>query len=123
LTAIIAYFIAGISTAAFLTLWFVTSYRELARIKEEVVAAAEMVKMHRTLYMQELGGPNMKAAKRMLDTSNMVYMEIVKSYNVCLKKPLNRLPALMLGFHYISKDEKMTEDMTAHLTNDNNNNF
>lgn len=101
MTAIIPNIIAGISTIAFLSLWFVTSYRELSHKKQEVVAAAEQVKMHRTLRLKECGSSNRQAAKRMLDTSYMIYMETVKGYNSVLKKPINRFPGFIMGFRLI----------------------
>lgn len=101
MTVIIACFIAGISTAVFLTLWVVTSYQELLRKRQEVIAAAEQVELHCALHRQARESPNAKAAKKMLDTSRVVYLETVKSYNHCLRKPMNRLPGWVMGFRRI----------------------
>lgn len=105
LTIIIASYMAGISTATILTLWFVTSFRELDRKKKEVAAADEHVQMHRTIYMQVRGSPNAQAAKRMLDTSRVIYLETVKGYNDCVKNPIYRFPGFMMGFRIISETE------------------
>ena len=55
MTAIVVYFIAGLSTVAFFTLWIMTSYRELNSKKREVAAAAQQVHMHRKLYKETHG--------------------------------------------------------------------
>lgn len=103
MTALFPYFIAGISTVAFFTLWFITSYRELAHKKQEVIAASEQVQMHRTLLeLQEQGSQNLQAAKRMLDTSYMIYVETVKSYNLVLKNPIHHFSGLIMGFRFIT---------------------
>lgn len=103
MTAIFPYFIAGISTIAFFTLWFITSYRELNHKMQEVMTASEQVQMHRTLLeIQEPGSPNVHAAKRMLDTSYMIYNETVKSYNLVLKSPIHHFSGFMMGFRTIS---------------------
>ncbi len=103
MTAIVACFIAGLSTAAFLTLWFVISYRELAHKKLGVAAAAEQVQMHRTLFRQARGGPDAKTAKRMFDTSRLIYAEAAKCYNNTLKKPIYLFPGLIMGFRLLSE--------------------
>lgn len=105
MAAIIAYSMAGISTVAFITLWFTTSYRELSLKRQEVVSAKEQVEMHLSLYMQAQCSTNAQAAKRMLDTSRMIYGEIVKSYKNTLKKPLYRLPGFVMGFCLMSEIE------------------
>lgn len=105
MAAILACYLAGISTAAFLTLWFVTSHRELARKKQEVMAAAEQVQMHRTHYVQERGSSNAQMAKRMLDTGRMIYVETVKGYNNCLKNPMYRFPGFVMGFRLMPETE------------------
>lgn len=102
LTAIFPYFIAGISTIAFFTLWFITSYRELTHKKQEVMTASEQVQMHRTLLeIQEQGSPNIHAAKRMLDTSYMIYNETVIGYNLVLKNPIHHFSGFIMGFRFI----------------------
>lgn len=106
MTSIFPYFIAGISTIAFFTLWFLTSYRELTHKKQEVMTASEQVKMHRTLLeLQEQGSPNVNAAKRMLDTSYMIYVETVKGYNLALKNPIHYFSGLIMGFRFLSETE------------------
>lgn len=110
MTVIIACLIAGISIAAFLALWVVTSYRELGSKKQEVTAVAEQVQMHRTLYRQTRGSPNGQAAKKMLETSRMVYAGTVKGYNNCLKNRVYRLPGFVMGFRRVPEKIKETED-------------
>ena len=58
MTTIVVYFIAGLSTVAFFTLWAMTSYRELSPKKREVAAAAQQVHMHRKLYKETHGDEN-----------------------------------------------------------------
>lgn len=103
MTPIIAYLIAGLSTAALLTLWFVIAYQRLALKKQGVVAAAEQVQMHRNLFRQARGGPDAKAAQRMFDTSRLLYEEAAKCYNKTLKKPIYRFPGLIMGFRLLAE--------------------
>ncbi len=96
------YFIAGMCSVAFFILWFSISYKELSRKKQEVKAAAEQVQMHlELLELQEYGSPNIKAAKRMLNTSYMIYQETVKGYNHVFKSPAHHFSGVIMGFRSI----------------------
>ena len=99
--ATLGWFTAGIFVTAFVTLWFTVSYRELSIKKKSLTAIGEQVKIHRTLYMQERGGENDAAAQKILENKLMVYREVVKNYNEVLKRPINRIPAYIMGFHAV----------------------
>jgi hypothetical protein len=52
----------------------------------------------------------------MLQTSRMLYREAAKGYNRVLRKPMNRIPSLLLGFRtadeehgHQNKEEKPNE--------------
>lgn len=100
---LIAYIIAGFSFTALITLWFVIAYRELARKKREVIAAFEQVQLHNELHEQAQNSPNTHTAKKMLDTSRMIYTETVNGYNHCLKNIVYCFPGWVMGFRQISK--------------------
>lgn len=114
LTTIIAFFIAGGSTTAFLVLWFVTSYRELSSKKREVDVAAEQVRIHYNGNMQESDNSNAKIAKKMLDTSRMIYSETVRGYNDVLFNPINCFPGFIMGFREMSETDNI-----SYLSNEN----
>lgn len=101
---ILGWFIAGVCVQAFIILWFTVSYRELSAKRKSLMAIDEQVQIHRRLYMQERGGENDAMALKMLENKLMVYREVEKSYNNLLKKPWNRIPAYILGFHPIGKE-------------------
>ena len=100
----LGWFMAGISIAAFVTLWFVISYKELSMKRSSLEAIVEQVQIHRRLYMQERGGENDTVAKNILDNKIMVYQEIEKDYKALLKRPMNRIPAYIMGFTSIYKE-------------------
>jgi len=54
--------------------------------------------------MQERGGENDAAALKILENKLLVYREVEKSYNALLKKPMNRIPACIMGFHPTGKE-------------------
>lgn len=107
LTETIGWFIAGISVAAFVILWFTVSFRELSTMQKSLDTISEQVQMHRRLYMQERGSENDDAAKKIFENKLMVYRETVKNYNVLLKRPMNRIPAYIMGFHPAGKERCM----------------
>ncbi len=100
----LGWFMAGISIAAFVTLWFVISYKELSMKRSSLEAIGEQVQIHRRLYMQERGGENDTVAKNILENKIMVYQEIEKDYKALLKRPMNRIPAYIMGFTSINKE-------------------
>jgi hypothetical protein len=97
--AALGWFIAGICITAFITLWFIVSFRELSEKRKSLDAIAEQVQTHRRLYMQERGGENDAAALNILENKLMVYREVERDYDGLIKRPINRIPAYILGFH------------------------
>lgn len=102
--ATLGWFVAGICVAAFLTLWFIVSFKELSAKRKSLEIINEQVEMHRRLYMQERGGENEAAALKILENKLLVYREVEKSYNALIKKPMNRIPAYIMGFHPTGKE-------------------
>lgn len=107
LTTLIACIIAGICATAFVALWFRVSYCVLADKYREVEATAEQSRMHYSNYRQERGNPNAEAAKRIFDTSRMIYRESLNKYNQVYSKPINRFPGMLMGFR-IGKERDFT---------------
>lgn len=103
-TTMLGWFVAGIGIAAFITLWFAVSYKELSVKKKSLDTISEQVQMHRRLHMQERGGENDAAAQKILENKLMVYREVEKSYNALIRRPLNRIPAYIMGFHPVGKE-------------------
>ncbi len=97
--AIMGWVIAGICITAFITLWFLVSFRELSEKRKSLEAIAAQVQIHRRLYMQERGGENDAAAQNILENKLMVYREVERDYEALMKKPMNRIPAYIMRFH------------------------
>ncbi len=104
--ATLGWFIAGICVTAFVTLWFIVSYRELSAKQKILDTINEQVQMHRKLYMQERGGENDAAAQKILENKLMVYREVEKDYNALLKRPINRIPAYIMGFQPVGRERR-----------------
>lgn len=103
----LGWFIAGICLAAFIVLWFAVSFGQLSEKRRSLAAISEQVQMHRILHMQERGGENDAAALNILENKLMVYREVEKNYNELLKRPMNRIPAYILGFHPVGKEHEI----------------
>ena len=94
----LGWFIAGIFFAAFITLWFVSSYKELTEKRNSLVAIGEQVTLYRKLCMQERGGINEISSQKILSAKIAAYNEALKEYELSLKKLKNYIPAYMMGF-------------------------
>ena len=103
-TGLLGWFIAGICVLVFVILWFTVSFRELSAKNKSLTAIVEQVQIHRRFYMQERGGENDSAAKKILENKIMVYREVEKDYNVLLKRPINIIPAYIMRFHPSDKE-------------------
>lgn len=103
-TDAMGWFIAGICVCAFLALWLVVSYRELAGRRKKLDAIREQVDYHRKLCMQERGGELDPAAQNILENKIIVCQELEKDYNRALKNPLYAIPGYLLGFHRRERD-------------------
>lgn len=95
---VLAWFIAGISTAGFVTLWFMAAYRELENARQGIENARRQMLLHSELYPRVRDGPNEAAAQSSVDTTQMIYHEVVKKYEHIRRKPMNRIPAFVFRF-------------------------
>lgn len=98
MSSIIAYCVAGICAAGFVTIWFSTAYKELSAARNSLTDLEEQLRLHERLSDQVRDGPDARSAASMLETSRMLCREAAKGYNYKLSKPMNRLPALLMGF-------------------------
>lgn len=99
----IAWLLAGVSTAGLVIIWFVSTHRELARAKQSVENAIRQVRLHVDGCAQVCHEPYEAAAANSLSVSRLIYREAVKNYEATRYKPVNRLPALLLGYRAIPK--------------------
>ena len=88
-------------------IWFTTAYVELSTKRNCFADLDEQLRLHEGLYAQASGDPYVRSANRMMETSRMLYLEATKGYNNILHKPMNSVPALMMGFK--SADENHTK--------------
>lgn len=105
MTETIAIVIAVLCAAAFLSLWFTVSYQILSNKYKEVEAAAEQIKVHYDLYRQKIEGPNAEVARRMLDTSRLIYRQSQNNYNKVYKRLIYHFPGYLMGFRLITDKE------------------
>ncbi len=101
----IAWLLAGVSTAGLVIIWFVSAYRELARAKQSIENAIRQVRLHIDGCAQVCRGPYEAAAANSLSVSRSIYREAVKNYEAVRYKPVNRLPALLLGYRTIPETD------------------
>ena len=110
----IACFIAGICAAGFVTIWFKTAYTELS-VKQNCLAdLEEQLRLHEGLYEQSMDGPDARSSAGMLETSRMLCREASKSYNRILRKPMNCVPALLMGFRAIEEQKQGKREDNKH---------
>ena len=102
--ATLGWLIAGICAVSFVALWFTVSYRELSAKRKSLDAIREQVQLHRRLYMQERGGENDAAAKKVLENKLMVYREVERDYNALVRRLMNRVPSYIMRFHPSGKN-------------------
>ena len=100
---LIACFIAGICVAGFVKIWFTTAFKELSAKRNSFADLEEQLRLHERLYAQSRDGPDACASAGMLETSRMLCREAAKSYNRILRKPMNRIPALLMGFRAVKE--------------------
>ncbi|PKM71888.1 MAG: hypothetical protein CVU91_12110 [Firmicutes bacterium HGW-Firmicutes-16] len=108
---LIASFIAGICVAGFVTIWLTTAYKELSAKRNSLDALAEQLRLHEGLYAQTRAGPDACLSAGMLETSRMLCREAAKSYNRILQKPMNRIPALLMGFRTEEEKEQTNKEI------------
>lgn len=91
----LGWFIAGISTAGFVFLWFWEVLRVLRSFRSTVESAAEQL----TAYHRRLMRSRQDAAlQEVLRRSESIYRQAVEQYNTALCKPWAYLPGRLLGF-------------------------
>lgn len=95
---IIAFLIAGFFAAGFVTIWFATVYKELSLKRNILSDLREQLNLHERLCSQARAGPDEEIAAEMLRTSRMLWREAAKSYNHILRRPVNFVPGLLMGF-------------------------
>ncbi|MEG1779261.1 MAG: hypothetical protein RR263_04105, partial [Oscillospiraceae bacterium] len=99
MTTFFACLIAGISTAAFVALWFWVVRRELYAKQKPLAAARCQLVASKKCYMRARGsGEEEDIAREIMKRSEQVYTRSVQIYNDALHKPLNVIPAGFLGF-------------------------
>ncbi len=104
MTNLIAYLVAIICVAAFVTIWFKTVYAELSAKRKCIAELSEQLRLHEGLYVQAKEGSDLQAANDMLETSRLLCREAAKNYNHILHKPKNYVPALFMGFRPVDEE-------------------
>ena len=95
----LAWFIAGGSTAALIALWFFIVYRELSRRRHNVECAARQLKFGQAALEQTRAGPDDDGPLRqMWDTDRRIYAQTAREYNTARLLFPNRFPGWVMGF-------------------------
>ncbi len=95
----IACLIAAACSIGFIAIWFSTVYRELSDKRRCLYGLLEQLQLHKSASAQARDGPSHAVASRMLTLNQSIFRDATDNYNRLLKKPMNRLPALLMGFH------------------------
>jgi len=103
---IIACLVAGICVVGFLTIWFATAFKELSIKRNSLADLEEQLRFHEELWTQAKDGPDAHLSAGMLETSRMLRREAAQNYNRILRKPMNRLPALLRGFRAVEEERR-----------------
>lgn len=99
-----SWLIAGLSTTGLIALWFGSAVKELEQSKESVDNAIRQIQLHLESSSQVWESSYKAAALHSLRVSGDIYQEAVKNYEAVRCKPLNRLPAFLLGYRAIPKE-------------------
>lgn len=103
---LIACFIAGICAAGFVTIWFTSAYKELSAKRNSLADLERQMRLHELLSFQARNGSDARPAASMLETSRMLCYEAARSYNRIRHKPMNCVPALLMGFQDVDVESK-----------------
>lgn len=103
---LIASFVAGICLTGFLTIWFTSAFKELSAKRTNLIDLEKQLSLHEKLALEARGGPEELAAEGMLRTSQMLCREAAKGYSRVLRKPMNCIPSLLLGFRTAGEERE-----------------
>jgi Tfp pilus assembly protein PilN len=106
---VIAYVIAGVCAVGLVAIWFVTVRKELSERRRDLISLRKQLLMHEEASAQIREGPEKEIAVRMRETNRKVYQEADRNYNRILRKPKNRLPALLTRFHSVDESGNIDE--------------
>ncbi|MEG2660965.1 MAG: hypothetical protein RR978_09670 [Oscillospiraceae bacterium] len=108
MATLVACLVAGVSTAAFIALWFWVVRRELCAKQKPVKAARCQFIASKQAYLRARDGPKEKQAKEIMERSERIYRQSAEFYNALVRKPWNVIPALFLGYQQ-EKENNQTE--------------
>lgn len=109
MTTGIACCVAVLCAAGFITIWFSTVYRELSEKRESLDGLWEQLQLHQSASAQARDGTEQEVARKMLATNRSIFLDALESYNALLRKSVNYIPALLLGFHPMSEEKFRAE--------------
>lgn len=90
--------VAAVSIGLCLFLWF----RDVRRIMQQRQSTVESAARQYMLYSRKIGEAHGSAeAMEVLDRSENIYRQAIGAYNRTLRKIWIRLPAILMGFHFI----------------------
>lgn len=105
MTIVIVCIVAGVSTMAFLALWFWVVCRELREKRNMMESAEVQLTACRRQVRQVRAGSEKEDAQKVLDRSLDIYRQTVLLYHQTLKKPWNYIPGFLMGYREV-KGEK-----------------
>ncbi|MEG2138833.1 MAG: hypothetical protein RRY64_09255, partial [Oscillospiraceae bacterium] len=103
--AAFATWIAIVSTAAFVGLWFWVVQGELVRGRNMVESAKIQVLACRKQCVRDSGSDGEAASRAVLLRSEDIYRQSIALYHRALKKPWNYIPGALMGFRPIEGSE------------------
>ncbi len=103
LADIISYLFAIVSSIALVSIWFITTYKVVARKKDDVIQAENHIKLLQDGFHNINDKKDVIAAKKMIETSRQIYLQIEKNYNQTIKRPLYKIPSIIMGFRELNQ--------------------
>ncbi|MEG2086680.1 MAG: hypothetical protein RR022_00680 [Angelakisella sp.] len=98
MTIYIAYFLVGLSTSAFVVLWFWVVWQALDAKRKAVEAARCQLIASKQAHLRARNSPKEKQALEIMERSECVYNQSVQLYHNLRHKPWNALPGALMGF-------------------------
>ncbi len=111
------YIVVGIYAAGFMTIWFTTVYTELSAKRNSLADLDELLRLHEGLYAKTRKDPDMRCANGMVEISGNLWRGASQNYNCILNKPMNRIPALLMGFRAVDEERKPGKYLKTNMEN------
>lgn len=99
---------------AFVLLWIFFSLRQIRLCREDVRKAAKQLNLYRKQQADVQNEEEAELRRQQVEISEAIYRSAADAYHRTLLKPMNRIPAYILGFADPDKAWNEPERMLGH---------